>query len=39
MPPKVKENFNDEDASLLENESTAWIIIYAFIMANQDIKP
>jgi hypothetical protein len=39
MPPKAKGNFKDEDASLLEKESTAWTIIYASIVANQDIKP
>jgi hypothetical protein len=39
MPPKPKENFNAEDASLLENENTTWIITYASIAENQDIRP
>jgi hypothetical protein len=39
MPPKPKGNSNAEDASLLENENTAWTIIYASIVGNQDIKP
>jgi hypothetical protein len=39
MPPKPKGNSNAEDASLLENENTAWTIIYASIVENQDIKP
>jgi hypothetical protein len=37
MPPKG--NSNVEDASLWENENTAWIITYASIAENQDIKP
>jgi hypothetical protein len=39
MPPRAKENSNDKDISLLEKGNTAWIIIYAFIAVNQDIKP
>jgi hypothetical protein len=39
MPPKPKGNSNVEDVSLLENENTAWTIIYASIAGNQDIKP
>jgi hypothetical protein len=38
MLPKPKENFKEEDVSLLEKENTAWTIIYASIAANQDIK-
>jgi hypothetical protein len=39
MPPKAKGNSKNEDASLLEKESTAWTIICASTVANQDIKP
>jgi hypothetical protein len=38
MPPKPKGNSNEEDASLLENGNTAWTIIYASIVVNQDTK-
>jgi hypothetical protein len=39
MPPRAKENSNDEDASPPEKGNTAWTIICASIAANQDIKP
>jgi hypothetical protein len=38
MPPNPKGNSNAEDISLLEKENTVWIIIYASIVENQDIK-